>query len=96
MEVGIGNGFEKRQEEMWMKELHSWKTQIVVQMVPTQASHAPESPFKDLESVPALVIETMQGDMFDFTQGSYWSLVRLLISTCIKTDIDESCLLHFM
>ena len=79
-----------------MKELHSRKTRIVAQMVPAQASHAPKSPFKDLESVPAPVIETAQGDMFDFTQGSHQSLVRLLISTCIKTDIDESCLLHLM
>ena len=26
VEVGIGNGFEKQQEEVWMKELHSQKT----------------------------------------------------------------------
>ena len=79
-----------------MKELHSRKTWIVIQMVLTQASHAPKSPFEDLESVPALVTETVQGDMLNFTQGSHWSLVRLLISTCIKTDIDELCLLHLM
>jgi len=59
-EGGIGDGFEKRQEEVRMKELHSQKARIVAQMVPAQASHAPESPFEDLENVPAPV--TTQGE----------------------------------
>jgi len=61
-EGGIGDGFEKRQEEVRMKELHSQKARIVAQMVPAQASHAPESPFEDLENIPAPVTETAQGE----------------------------------
>ena len=61
-EGGIANGFEKRQEEVRMKELHSQKARIVAQMVPAQASHAPESPFEDLENVPAPVTESAQGE----------------------------------
>jgi hypothetical protein len=61
-EGGPGDGFEKREEEVRMKELHSQKARIVAQMVPAQASHAPESPFEDTENVPALVSENAQGE----------------------------------
>lgn len=61
-EGGLGDGFEKREEEVRMKELHSQKARIVAQMVPAQASHAPESPFEDMENVPAPASEVAQGE----------------------------------
>jgi hypothetical protein len=61
-EGGIGDGLERRQEEVRMKELHSQKARIVAQMVPAQAPQVPESPFEDLENFPAPVTETVQGE----------------------------------
>jgi cell cycle serine/threonine-protein kinase CDC5/MSD2 len=63
-EGGLCDGFEKREEEVRMKELHSQKARIVAQMVPVQPSHAPESPFEDAENVPARVTETAQGERY--------------------------------
>jgi hypothetical protein len=57
-----GDGLERREEEVRMKELHSQKARIVAQMVPAQASHAPESPFEDVENIPVPVTETAQGE----------------------------------
>lgn len=61
-EGGLCDEIERREEEVRMKELHSQKARIVAQMVPAQASHAPESPFEDMENVPAPVMETAQGE----------------------------------
>ena len=61
-EDGTGDGLQRREEEVRMKELQSQKARIVAQMVPAQASHAPESPFEDTENVPALAVETAQGE----------------------------------
>lgn len=57
-----GDGFERREEEVRMKELQSQKARIVAQMVPAQASRAPESPFDDIENVPVPASEPAQGE----------------------------------
>jgi len=61
-EDGASDGFQRREEEVRMKELQSQKARIVAQMVPAQASRAPESPFEDTENVPPSVAETAQGE----------------------------------
>jgi cell cycle serine/threonine-protein kinase CDC5/MSD2 len=60
-EDGPNDGFERR-EEVRMKELQSQKARIVAQMVPAQASRAPESPFEDTENVPVPASEPAQGE----------------------------------
>jgi len=59
---GPGDGFERREEEVRMKELQSQKARIVAQMVPAQASRVPESPFEDTENVPVPASEPAQGE----------------------------------
>ena len=59
-EDGPGDRFEKREEEVRMKELQSQKARIVAQMVPVQASRAPE--FEDTENVPVPASEHAQGE----------------------------------
>ena len=61
-EGGLGDGFERREEEVRMKELHSQKARIVAQMVPVQATRAPETPFEDTENVPVPASEPTQGE----------------------------------
>ena len=61
-EDGPGDRFEKREEEVRMKELQSQKARIVAQMVPAQASRAPESPFEDTENVPVPASEPALGE----------------------------------
>jgi hypothetical protein len=61
-EDGPGDGFERREEEVRMKELQSQKARIVAQMVPAQASRAPESPFEDTENVPVSAPDPAQGE----------------------------------
>lgn len=61
-EGGPGDEFERREEEVRMKELQSQKARIVAQMVPAQASLTPVSPFEDTENVPTLASETAQGE----------------------------------
>jgi len=61
-EDGLGDGFERREEEVRMKELQSQKARIVAQMVPAQASRAPESQFEDTENVPVPALEPAQGE----------------------------------
>jgi cell cycle serine/threonine-protein kinase CDC5/MSD2 len=63
-EGGPCDGLKKQEEEVRMKELHSQKARIVAQMVPAQASHAPESPFEDVENIPAPVTETAQSERY--------------------------------
>jgi hypothetical protein len=60
-EGGPGDGFERREEEVRMKELQSQKARIVAQMVPVQASRVP-SPFEDTENVPVSAPEPAQGE----------------------------------
>jgi cell cycle serine/threonine-protein kinase CDC5/MSD2 len=61
-EGGPGDGFERREEEVRMKELQSQKARIVAQMVPAQASRVPESPFEDTENIPVPASEPAQGE----------------------------------
>jgi hypothetical protein len=61
-EGGLGDGLERREEEVRMKELQSQKARIVAQMVPAQASRAPGSPFEDTENVPVSAPEPAQGE----------------------------------
>ena len=60
-EDGGGDGFERREEEVRMKELQSQKARIVAQMVPAQALRA-SSPFEDTENVPVSASEPAQGE----------------------------------
>jgi cell cycle serine/threonine-protein kinase CDC5/MSD2 len=60
-EGGPGDGFERREEEVRMKELQSQKARIVAQMVPVQTSRVP-SPFEDTENVPVSAQEPAQGE----------------------------------
>ncbi|KAH9024389.1 hypothetical protein EDB85DRAFT_276033 [Lactarius pseudohatsudake] len=62
MEEG-GAAYEMQGEEARTKELQSQKARIVAQMVPAQVPRSTtESPFEDAENVPALVLETAQGE----------------------------------
>ena len=61
-EGGAGDAFERREEEVRMKELQSQKARIVAQMVPAQMPNAPESPFEDAENVPVQAPEIAQGE----------------------------------
>ncbi|KAI0247980.1 kinase-like domain-containing protein [Lactifluus subvellereus] len=61
-EGGAGDAFERREEEVRMKELQSQKARIVAQMVPAQMPNAPESPFEDAENVPVQVPEIAQAE----------------------------------
>ena len=61
-EDGGGDGFERREEEVRMKESQSQKARIIAQMVPAQALHA-SSPFNDTENVPVSASEPAQGDV---------------------------------
>ena len=61
-EGGTGDGIERREEEVRMKELQSQKARIVAQMVPAQASRVAESPFEDTENVPVPASDPAQGE----------------------------------
>jgi cell cycle serine/threonine-protein kinase CDC5/MSD2 len=59
-EDGAGAAFERREEEVRMKELQSQKARIVAQMVPTETPNAPVSPLEDTENIP--VTEVAQSE----------------------------------
>ena len=59
-EGGPSDKFERREEEVRMKELQSQKARIVAQMVPAPASRA-YSPFEDTENIPISASEPAQG-----------------------------------
>jgi cell cycle serine/threonine-protein kinase CDC5/MSD2 len=61
-EEGVGDAFEKREEEVRMKMLQSQKARIVAQMVPVQTPNAPDSPFEDAENIPVTVPEIAQSE----------------------------------